>query len=136
MLAFFSCLDKSINEMDGKKVYQIEINGVKESVAAVESLNKELNELENRIKALEKSNVKVGTSSSSGGGSKSSLNEEEKLAKQIEQIDAKREAYSKEIYCCKRCIGCNCERPKADFSTREVASKQLYQHNGWFEART
>ena len=81
--------------MDGKKVYQIEINGVKESVAAVESLNKQLNELENRIKALEKSNVKVGTSSSSGGGSKS---EEEKLSKQIEQIDAKRVAYSKEIY--------------------------------------
>ena len=91
----FSCLSKSINEMDGKKVYQIEINGVKESVAAVESLNKQLNELENRIKALEKSNVKVGTSSSSGGGSKS---EEEKLSKQIEQIDAKRVAYSKEIY--------------------------------------
>lgn len=91
----FSCLSKSINEMDGKKVYQIEINGIKESVAAVESLNKQLNELENRIKALEKSNVKVGTSSSSGGGSKS---EEEKLSKQIEQIDAKRIAYSKEIY--------------------------------------
>ena len=85
--------------MDGKKVYQIQINGIQESVTAVESLNKELNELENRIKSLEKSNVKVGTStSSSGGGSKSSLNEEEKLAKQIEQIDAKREAYSKEIY--------------------------------------
>ena len=81
--------------MDGKKVYQIEINGVKESVAAVESLNKQLNELESRIKALENSNVKVGTSSSSGGGSKS---EEEKLSKQIEQIDAKRVAYSKEIY--------------------------------------
>lgn len=94
----FSCLPKSINKMDGKRTYQIEINGIKESVAAVESLNKQLNELENRIKALEKSNVKVGTSSSSGGGSKSSLNEEEKLAKQIASIDAKREAYSKEIY--------------------------------------
>lgn len=84
--------------MDGKKIYQIQINGIQESVNAVEALNKQLNELENRIKALEKSNVKVGTSSSSGGGSKSSLNEEEKIAKQIEQIDAKRKAYSKEIY--------------------------------------
>ena len=87
--------------MDGKKVYQIEINGIQESVNAVEALNKQLNELESRIKVLEKSNVKVSSSlpsSSSGGGSKSSLNEEEKIAKQIEQIDAKRKAYSKEIY--------------------------------------
>ena len=99
MLAFFSCLDKSINEMDGKKVYQIEINGIKESIAAVDALNRQLGELENRMKALEKSNVKVNASSSGGGGgSRSSLNEEEKIAKQIEQIDAKRKAYSKDIY--------------------------------------
>ena len=85
--------------MDGKKVYQIEINGIKESANAVESLNKQLSELESRIKALEKNNVKVNTSSS-GGSSKSTsaMNEEAKLAKQIETIDAKREAYSKEIY--------------------------------------
>ena len=88
--------------MADKKVYSIVINGVQESANAVESLNKQLSELENRIKALEKSSVKINASSSGGGstssGSKSSLNEEEKLAKQIEQIDAKREAYSKEIY--------------------------------------
>lgn len=88
--------------MDGKRTYQIVINGVQESANAVESLNKQLSELENRIKALEKSSVKINASSSGGGstssGSKSSLNEEEKLARQIEQIDAKREAYSKEIY--------------------------------------
>ena len=86
--------------MADKKVYTIEINGIKESADAVESLNKQLSELENRIKALDKSSVKVNTSSSSGGGSKSSsaTNEEEKLAKQIEQIDAKRVTYSKEIY--------------------------------------
>ncbi len=88
--------------MADKKVYSIVINGVQESVNAVESLNKQLSELENRIKALEKSSVKINTSSSGGGsafsGSKSSLNEEEKIAKQIASIDAKREAYSKEIY--------------------------------------
>ena len=88
--------------MADKKVYSIVINGVQESANAVESLNKQLSELENRIKALEKSSVKINASSSGGGstssGSKSSLNEEEKLARQIEQIDAKREAYSKEIY--------------------------------------
>lgn len=88
--------------MADKKVYSIVINGVQESVNAIESLNKQLSELENRIKTLEKSSVKINASSSGGGstssGSKSSLNEEEKLAKQIEQIDAKRVAYSKEIY--------------------------------------
>ena len=85
--------------MADKKVYTIEINGIKESANAVEALNKQLNELENRIKKLESSNVKVNTSSS-GGSSKSTsaMNEETKLAKQIEAIDAKREAYSKEIY--------------------------------------
>lgn len=88
--------------MADKKVYSIVINGVQESVNAVESLNKQLSELENRIKALEKSNVKINASSSGGGstssGSKSNMDEEAKLAKQIEQIDAKRQAYSKEIY--------------------------------------
>ena len=82
--------------MANEKIYSIKINGISESINAVDALNKQLNTLESRIKALESSSVKVG---SSGGGSKaSSLSEEEKLAKQIEQIDAKREAYSKEIY--------------------------------------
>lgn len=85
-----------------EKTYSITINGLTESINAVDSLNKQLSELENRIKALEKSSVKINTTSSGGGssssGSKSSLNEEEKLSRQIAQIDAKREAYSKEIY--------------------------------------
>lgn len=95
--------------MDGKKVYQIEINGVKESVAAVESLNKQLNELENRIKALEKSTISVNSSSSGGGSSKggnnSALTEEERLQKEINklkqegaQLDAKIAASQDEIY--------------------------------------
>lgn len=85
--------------MADKKIYTIEINGVKESANAVESLNKQLNELENRIKKLENSSVKVNATSSGGGSrSTSAMDEEAKLAKQIEQIDAKREAYSKEIY--------------------------------------
>lgn len=113
--------------MDGKKVYQIEINGVKESVAAVESLNKQLNELENRIKALEKSNVKVGTSSSSGGGSKSSLSEEERLQKEINklkqegaQLDAKIAASQDEIY--KRLMQQNSS------IRRQLQTRKLLQH--------
>lgn len=91
---------------DNKKTYQIEINGIKESVNAVESLNKVLSELDKRIKELEKASVKVNVNSTAtngnGGSTKTSnanaMSEEEKLARQIADIDAKREAYSKEIY--------------------------------------
>ena len=90
----------------GKKIFSITINGIQESIDAVDKLNKQLGWLEQEIDKLSKKTVNVGvkssTTTSSGGGSKSSsvgaLTEEEKLAKQIEQIDAKREAYSKEIY--------------------------------------
>lgn len=90
--------------MAGIKTYQIKINGVEESVNAVKSLEKELFNLEERIKALESRTVNVRTTGTAGtGGSSrtsnvSSLSEEEKLEKQILQTEAKREAYSKEIY--------------------------------------
>ena len=83
------------------KSYQIVINGLKESISAVDSLNKQLDALDERLKALENKSIKIAASSSGGGSkssSKSSLTEEQKLAKQIEQIDRKREAYSKKIY--------------------------------------
>ena len=92
--------------MDGKRTYQIVINGVNESIDAVASLNRQLDDLSQKITKLEgktisvKGNVDVSTSTSSdnGGSKASSLSEEQKLAKQIEGIDAKREAYSKNIY--------------------------------------
>lgn len=88
------------------KEYKIVINGLEESINAVDSLNKQLNALETKIKALESKTIKVNvvapTVTSSGTSSKSSskasMSEEEKLSKQIEQTDAKREAYSKKIY--------------------------------------
>lgn len=85
--------------MDGKKIYSIQINGVKESVDAIDSLVKQLNTLEAKINSLQSKSVNI----SAGGGSKtssskSSLSEDEKLERQIEQIDAKRVAYSKDIY--------------------------------------
>lgn len=83
--------------MANTKEYQIKINGVSESINAIDSLNNKLQNLEQRINAVNTSKV-----SSAGGTSRasnaSSLSEEERLAKQIEQIDQKREAYSKEIY--------------------------------------
>ena len=86
---------------NGVKTYQIKINGIDTSIDAVKSLEKELFNLESRINALGKQTVNVKSSGGGGGtstSSKSALSEEEKLAKQIEQIDAKREVYSKEIY--------------------------------------
>lgn len=87
--------------MNNIKKFKIEINGIQESIDAVDKLNKQLGWLEEEIDKLSKKSVNV-KASGSGGGSKSSstssLSEEERLAKQIEQIDSKREAYSKEIY--------------------------------------
>lgn len=85
--------------MAAQKVYQIQINGLTESVKAVDALNESLKTLEARIKALEGKSVSVGSKSSGGGSSKaSSLSEEEKLQKQINQLEEKRVAYSKEVY--------------------------------------
>lgn len=84
-----------------QKVYSIQINGLTESVKAVDALNASLDALEKKIKALEDKSVSVGAKSS-GGGSKSSstssLSEEAKLEKQIEQLEEKRIAHSKQIY--------------------------------------
>lgn len=86
---------------NGIKTFSIKINGIQESIDAVSALNKQLANLEQRINVLS-SAKSVGTKVSGGGGtsssSKSSLSEEEKLEKQILQTEAKREAYSKEIY--------------------------------------
>ena len=83
--------------MANQKVYTIQINGLTESISAVESLNKQLDALDKKISALSSKSVNV-----SGGGSKSSstssLSEEAKLEKQIEQLEEKRIAHSKEIY--------------------------------------
>lgn len=83
------------------KQYKIEINGLTESVKAVDALNDSLKQLEGRINALQGKAINVGSKSSDGGAkasSKSSLSEEEKIQKQIEQLEEKRIAHSKEIY--------------------------------------
>lgn len=84
--------------MAAQKVYQIQINGLTESVKAVDALNESLKTLEARIKALEGKTVSVGSKSSGGSSKASSLSEEEKLQKQINQLEEKQIAYSKEIY--------------------------------------
>lgn len=96
--------------MDNLKQYTIKINGVNESIDAVDALNKQLEQLEKRIKALESSSVKVGTSStstSSGGGRKSatvktndvSLQKElNNLEKESAKLNAKILATETDIY--------------------------------------
>lgn len=86
--------------MPNIKTYQIQINGITESVKAVDALNESLKTLEERINAL--SSKAVNVSASSGGGTKSSsssaLSEEAKLEQEISKLEEKRIAHSKEIY--------------------------------------
>lgn len=84
---------------NGIKTFKIVINGLTESISAVDALNKQLDSLEQRINKI--NSIKITATGGSGTGSRGSsgvLSEEAKLEKQIEQIEAKREAYSKEIY--------------------------------------
>lgn len=84
--------------MANQRTYSITINGLTESVKAVDALNESLKTLEARIKALEGKSVSVGSKSSGGSSKASSLSEEAKLEKQINQLEEKRVAYSKEVY--------------------------------------
>ena len=88
--------------MANTKEYYIKINGLTESVSAVESLNKQLDALEKRMKALESSSVKVNTG---GGGNASALSQEAAVQKEInklkaegERLDAKIVAAQDEVY--------------------------------------
>lgn len=68
--------------MDGKRTYSIVINGVKESTDAVLALNRMLNELETRIQALEKNNIKISGDKSNAGD----LKEQVALQKELNQL--------------------------------------------------
>ena len=77
--------------MADKKIYTIQINGISESTNAVEALNKQLEALEARIKTLEKSNVKVGTSGGSTKTSTDTSSMDETISKQKEINKLKKE---------------------------------------------
>ena len=106
--------------MDGKKIYSIQINGIKESIDAVESLKKQLDaldakiiELENKkiniqgsVEVVEKvTNTAVSAAKSNASNTKSSLSEDVALEKELNklknegiQLDAKIAASQEEIY--------------------------------------
>lgn len=86
--------------MPGTKEYKIVINGITESVNAVDSLLKKLDTLEQRIDAISQKQATVSTANGgSGGGSstrKSDLTEEAKLVDQITRLQEKRNALETE----------------------------------------
>lgn len=94
--------------MDGKKIYQIQINGIKESIDAVDALNQKLQALDKKISELDSKAVNITTRSSGGGGGSStnaSLTEEVALEKELNKLknegvtlDAKIAATQSEVY--------------------------------------
>jgi len=80
---------------DGKKTFIIEINGIQESLNAVDSLNKQLDALEKKIDALKSKNINI---SASGGGNAKALDEEAKMLQQIEELHQKVAASEKAEY--------------------------------------
>ena len=83
--------------MDNKKIYTIQINGIKESADAVEALIKQLNDLDTRIEALNKRVVKVeveqtninvnsASTSTSRGSNASAIKEEIAAQKELNQL--------------------------------------------------
>ena len=77
--------------MDGKKTYSIVINGVEESVKAVEALNSQLDALEKRINALQSKVINVSGGSAKGGSGVASkeLSVQEEIDKKILDIENK-----------------------------------------------
>lgn len=89
-----------------EKTYSIKINGLTESINAVDSLNKELDKLEQRMNALSSAKVTTATGGgSSSRGNVSALSEEERVQKEINklkqqgaQLDAKIAASQDDIF--------------------------------------
>lgn len=77
--------------MADKRIFTIQINGVSESVEAITSLNKQLDNLEQRLKNISSQGVSLNVSSGgdSGGKTSSELKEVDKLQKQILQTKQK-----------------------------------------------
>lgn len=71
------------------KTYQIVINGIEQSISAVDALNKQLDALEKKIDALQGKAVNAASTSSGGGSRTAELSDEDKLLKQIEATQSR-----------------------------------------------
>ena len=84
--------------MANTKTYKIVINGVQESIRAVDSLNKQLNDLEQRINTLNSKGVNINTPKGGGVNYTSELDAQEKLEKQILATEQKLEQVRDDNY--------------------------------------
>ena len=80
--------------------FEIQINGLKQSIEAVDSLNKQLDQLEQRITKLQQKTINITTTSTSNksGSSRKELDAEAKLQKQIINQEDKIIAARKDEY--------------------------------------
>lgn len=69
--------------------FRITINGLQESINAVDSLNKQLDALEKRIDALKSKNINISASGGVNGSAGKELKQEEALLKKIDQLHKK-----------------------------------------------
>ena len=88
---------------DSTKIFKIQINGLTESISAVDALNKQLEKLEQRMNKVSSAKVSTGGGSTRGGNS--ALSQEEAVQKEInklkeegQKLDAKIAASQDEIY--------------------------------------
>lgn len=93
--------------MANTKTYQLVINGLKESIDAVESLNRQLADVEQRIKAIDGKTINInvnnvggttGGDTTGGGSRRSELSEIEKIEKEIAKVQEKQAAHQSEEY--------------------------------------
>lgn len=75
--------------MDGKKIYQIRIDGIDRSIDAVKSLVTQLDALEKKINELSQKSVSITANGTTAGNNTRALKEEESLLKKIEQLHKK-----------------------------------------------
>lgn len=75
--------------MANLKQYTIQINGIEQSISAVDALNKQLDALEKKIDALQGKAVNAASTSSGGASRTAELSDEDKLLKQIEATQSR-----------------------------------------------
>lgn len=75
--------------MDGKKIYQIRIDGIDRSIDAVKSLVTQLDALEKKINELSQKSVSITANGTTAGNNTRALKEEESLLKKIDQLHKK-----------------------------------------------
>ena len=76
--------------------FEIVINGIKESISGIDSINKQLDALEKRLDEISKKNINVKVSG--GGGNSAALDEEAKILQKIDQLHQKVAASEKQEY--------------------------------------